>query len=403
MRPQNASSSARSQLTSAPRSRTATGSPARRSARRPARCGPSPGASRARRSRRARPRAAPRPSRWSTRSTMSIPKPWKLVGPGEGDRQVDVLSRWRGTGVVFFASPHPTSRVASSETTAPNIARFADDRRVRTLERAMTKAASGAMTIERHRPRRACDAGSKVKPDRRELRTRRRTPRPRCARPRQVAGDQQVQREALPAGDTDAERDERRARRPRAGPRPPGRGAASAAGRRRSATTPANATPAPAEHQRDAGQRGGQITPPGRDERADCDERRRRRRGPRRARRSPAALPHAPGAAVAPTSATSTSAPTASVASASCAKRTPADRGAPISPPKYVGVDEIASERRVREHGEEGRGRDRSDLAPATPTGASTTRYRGAADQEPRSPRNRRARRAPAKSADRDA
>ena len=49
--------------------------------------------------------------------------------------------------VDLFASPQPTSNVAASVTIAPSIAVFTDPRRVRTLETAMTNAASGAMTI----------------------------------------------------------------------------------------------------------------------------------------------------------------------------------------------------------------------------------------------------------------
>ena len=66
-------------------------------------------------------------------------------------------------GAVLFASPQPTSRVTSSITTAPNIARLADDRRVRTLERAITKVASGTTTIT-GTAQPSVFAGSKVNP-----------------------------------------------------------------------------------------------------------------------------------------------------------------------------------------------------------------------------------------------
>ena len=70
-------------------------------------------------------------------------------------------------GVVLFARPHPTSRVASIEVTTPSIARFAADRRLRTLVIATTKAARGATTISGTAHGSVIE-GSNVKPDGRE-------------------------------------------------------------------------------------------------------------------------------------------------------------------------------------------------------------------------------------------
>src|SRR5712671_730528 len=72
---------------------------------------------------------------------------------------------WKGADL--FASPQPTSSVASIEVTTPIIARFAEDRRVRTLDTAMTNAARGAMTIS-GTAHPSVVVGSKLKPDGRE-------------------------------------------------------------------------------------------------------------------------------------------------------------------------------------------------------------------------------------------
>src|SRR6267143_316677 len=69
---------------------------------------------------------------------------------------------WKGADL--FASPQPTNSVASIEVTTPIIARFAEDRRVRTLETAITNAARGAMTMS-GTAHPSVVVGSKLKPD----------------------------------------------------------------------------------------------------------------------------------------------------------------------------------------------------------------------------------------------
>jgi hypothetical protein len=80
-----------------------------------------------------------------------------------------MLMYWyaRRNGVFVFARPHPTSSVRTSVANTPNIARFADDRRVRTLVSAMRKAVSGTMRIA-GTAHPSVFAGSKVKPEARD-------------------------------------------------------------------------------------------------------------------------------------------------------------------------------------------------------------------------------------------
>jgi hypothetical protein len=95
-----------------------------------------------------------------------MPKPWKLAGPlNATGRLMYWYVAWNG--VVRFVSPQPTSKVANRDVTTPIIARFADDRRVRTLDRARMNAARGAMTISGTAHGRAVE-GSNVKPDGRD-------------------------------------------------------------------------------------------------------------------------------------------------------------------------------------------------------------------------------------------
>src|SRR5256885_10577082 len=67
-------------------------------------------------------------------------------------------------GVDLLVRPHATSRVSSSVTTVPNIAIADADLRVRTLDSASRKVASGAISSIGTAHGRAA-AGSNVKPD----------------------------------------------------------------------------------------------------------------------------------------------------------------------------------------------------------------------------------------------
>src|SRR4051812_29300 len=100
--------------------------------------------------------------RWSARKTRSMEKFWKLVGPLNA-MGIENHLKSATYGVDRLARPKATRIVSSSVSRLPNIAIAEAERRVRTLDSARTKDASGAMT-RAGTAHPSAFAGSKIKP-----------------------------------------------------------------------------------------------------------------------------------------------------------------------------------------------------------------------------------------------
>src|SRR5579864_629681 len=286
---------------------------------------------------------------------MSMPKPWKLAGP------VKATGRFRywyvaWKGVVLLARPQPTSRVARSMPTAASMARFADDRRVRTLDRARMKPASGASRMSGTAQARVVE-GSKVKPP--LWRVPDAVPEAASRMPT-IATSRFSE---TPPGPLFRHRARRgQARSPRSAPRPPGRRSAARRPRR---TVPRRRTRRP-RRRRSVGSRPG--TPSG--HAATPRPARPPPRAPtpptsrRPGRRSPAALANAPTGR-GTHQRDEHQRPDRLGREGVVVEEEPADRGAAERASEIPGVHEVTAERGEGEQGEERRGAESAELAPS--------------------------------------